>query len=94
MGYPGDDRQDSHQATEHGAGSGLHIGDTEPRVAGMPLRWFKREGPPSDNRWVRHPVAWVRWRSAVRRDGPYAPGFEGFRKARAGSASRGRDRQD
>jgi hypothetical protein len=27
---------------------------------------------------VRHPIAWVRWRMAVRREGPFAPEFKDF----------------
>ena len=31
-------------------------------------------------RKLLHPVVWLRWRIAVRRRGPYAPDFEGFRR--------------
>ncbi len=30
---------------------------------------------------LRHPIAWVRWRIAVRRRGPYAPDFTAFRRS-------------
>jgi hypothetical protein len=28
--------------------------------------------------WLRHPIAWIRWRISVRRRGPYAPDFQEF----------------
>jgi hypothetical protein len=34
-------------------------------------------------RKVVHPVVWFRWRLDVRRRGPYAPDFEGFRRGRS-----------
>ena len=34
----------------------------------------RRHGGP-----FRHPIAWVRWRIAIRRSGPYAPDFAEFR---------------
>jgi hypothetical protein len=29
---------------------------------------------------LRHPIAWVRWRTILRRQGPYAPDFQDFRR--------------
>ena len=59
-------------------GRRLRMDETEPRALGLPLSWF-RTTEPIDVRWVRHPYRWLRWRSAVRRRGPYAPRFEDFR---------------
>ena len=58
-------------------GRRLRIDETEPRALGLPLSWF-RATEPIDIRWVRHPYRWLRWRSEVRRRGPYAPRFEDF----------------
>ncbi len=30
--------------------------------------------------WLLHPIVWVRWRVAVRRQGAYAPDFDEFRR--------------
>jgi hypothetical protein len=30
--------------------------------------------------FLRHPIAWIRWRIAVRHQGPYAPDFKEFRR--------------
>jgi hypothetical protein len=56
----------------------LRIGETEPRVLGLPLAWF-RSDVPVDTRWARHPYRWLRWRLEVHRRGPYAPPFENYR---------------
>ena len=59
------------------------VDDVEARVAGMPRRWFRPTVRTTfDNRWVRHPVRWVRWRLEVRRDGPFAPTFDADRRDR------------
>lgn len=51
------------------------VGETEPRVAGLPLSWFAWRSE-VDTRAVRHPVKWIRWRARLRRLGPYAPDFD------------------
>jgi hypothetical protein len=52
------------------------------------LPWLEsgKESSPADGResqetfpLLRHPIAWVRWRIAVHRRGPYAPDFTAFR---------------
>ena len=70
------DRPVPDMPVEHG-GRRLRMDETEPRALGLPLRWF-RTTEPIDVRWVRHPYRWLRWRSEVRRRGPYAPPFEDF----------------
>jgi hypothetical protein len=59
-------------------GRRLRMDETEPRALGLPLSWFGTTEP-IDLRWIRHPYRWLRWRSEVRRRGPYAPRFEDFR---------------
>ena len=56
-------------------GRRLQVGETEQRVLGLPIRWFRSEGN-VDTRWVRHPITWLRWRVHVHRLGPYAPEYE------------------
>jgi hypothetical protein len=59
------------------------VDDVEARVAGMPRRWFRpKVHQEFDNRWVRHPVDWLRWRLQVRRHGPFAPTFDAYRRRR------------
>lgn len=57
---------------------GTVMHDEDPRGRqGMWIRQIseaKADGPPNIGfRWLRHPVAWTRWRIDVRRQGPYAP---------------------
>ena len=49
----------------------------EPRTA-----WphAKGEGSGGNFPLLTHPVAWLRWRLAVRRSGPFAPNFDDFRR--------------
>lgn len=49
----------------------------EPRVLGLPRGALPGLCPEQLHR-ARHPVAWVRWRIAVHRQGPYAPAFDAF----------------
>lgn len=51
--------------------------DTRPRVMGIPRMEYT--GKPLDLRWARSPIRWIRWRRAVRKQGPYAPTFDDFR---------------
>jgi hypothetical protein len=62
---------------EHG-GRQFRMDETEPRALGLPLSWFQTTAS-IDLRWARHPYRWLRWRSEVRRRGPYAPRFEDYR---------------
>jgi hypothetical protein len=62
------------------------------RVLGFPISLFPglqpgqelpqeaehRSGDNLSHQW--HPIAWVRWRIALRRRGPYTPDFEEFRR--------------
>jgi hypothetical protein len=59
------------------------------RFMGFPLSllpWLAdrpEESQKTGERYYRmlfHPIAWARWRIAVRRLGPYAPDFEEFRR--------------
>ena len=51
-------------------------------------RWLSGEGSPDSEAdrsghnfsLLRHPIAWVRWRIALRRRGPYTPDFKEFRQ--------------
>jgi hypothetical protein len=70
-----DDQQRRPGGPEEGADRRLRIGETDARVVGLPLEWF-RTRTPGDTRWLRHPVRWARWRRQVRRLGPYAPEFD------------------
>jgi hypothetical protein len=47
------------------------VGDTEPRVAGLPASWLS--GPTVGLSWLRHPIRQAKSRRQVRGDGPYAP---------------------
>lgn len=59
------------------------VDEVEPRVAGLPRRWFRpKVRTEFDYRWLRHPVRWIGWRLAVHRDGPFAPKFEAYRRGR------------
>jgi hypothetical protein len=46
-------------------------------IIGLPKRWFTGLRD-VDTRWCRHPVKWLKWRSQVRRLGPYAPNYDEF----------------
>ena len=48
-----------------------------------------RDGSPSAadrDRAVAHPLAWLRWRIAVARGGPYVPGFSEYRRRPRGES--------
>jgi len=51
------------------------VGDTEPRVAGIPRSWISPAVGKIDTRRIRHPMRWMRWRLQVRRLGPEAPDY-------------------
>lgn len=53
------------------AGAGWRVDEDEPRVVGLPLRWFSGAST-TELRGLRHPVAYLRWRRERRRLGPYA----------------------
>lgn len=43
----------------------------------------KAEGPPNVTlAWLLHPIRWTKWRNEVRKQGPYAPEFNDFRRKR------------
>lgn len=58
-----------------GAGWQPIVGETEPRILGMPTRWVRPRAE-VDARWLRHPVRYMRWRREVRRLGPHARSFD------------------
>lgn len=67
MGRDGRDGADS----EDRSAPGWRVDLDEPRVLGLPLRWFGSPGRGEPGA-LRHPVAYLRWRSERRRLGPYA----------------------
>ncbi len=66
----GGDGSDGVDPADRGA-PGWRVDLDEPRVLGLPLRWF---GAPErvERQAVRHPLAYLRWRRERRLLGPYA----------------------
>lgn len=50
---------------------GWRVDVDEPRVLGVPLRWFGSHER-IERQALRHPLAYLRWRRERRRLGPYA----------------------
>lgn len=59
------------------------VDDYEPRVLGLPKRWFGSLST-VDTRWLRHPIQWTHWCILVHRRGPYAPDYDEFLTRRTG----------
>jgi hypothetical protein len=51
--------------------------EEQQRFLGFPVSAWS-QGTRPDVHSLRHPVAWIRWRLAVRRRGPYAPELKEF----------------
>lgn len=74
----GDARPDGAGPGAGGTGSWRPVVDpVEPRVLGIPTRWFRPATPLKLGR-ARHPLRWLAWRREVARLGPYARDFDAF----------------